>query len=188
MNRGDVQNRLVASGLNSGEVATELALYDALSPTDQALYQDWMEEVSNPDIATRVRSGNPARTPPIYVHDVEGNPIPLNPVIVGKAFVVSYDAATRPAGTSVVLWITAAQPASPQADDQWLVPSTSALQRWSGAAWVVFNKTSFVAGQGHVYQQTTDPTTTVPAGTEFVWFQTDGAGALLDILSGVGSA
>ena len=36
---------------------------------------------------------------------------------------------------------------------------------------------------GHV--GATDPEPDVPPGTEFVWFKTDGAGTLLDILTGV---
>lgn len=30
-----------------------------------------------------------------------------------------------------------------------------------------------------------DPAPSLPTGTEFVWFKTDGAGVVLDILSGV---
>lgn len=32
---------------------------------------------------------------------------------------------------------------------------------------------------------TTDPGTTLPAGTPYIWYKTDGAGTVLDIMSGV---
>ena len=38
---------------------------------------------------------------------------------------------------------------------------------------------------GYVSFGTTDPSTYLPSGTEYVWNKTDGAGTLLDIVSGV---
>lgn len=42
-------------------------------------------------------------------------------------------------------------------------------------------------GGANVHVGTTDPGPTVPDGVEYVWFKTDGAGAVLDILSGLGT-